>query len=219
MTAAHVVQAALQALEAYRQFGSLSKHAQRKQVEEFPDTTITHAGVRWGSWDNPSVEGELIRHPTADLALFRLSGFRNPAGFEPPVFREDIAPGESVCRVGYALLDDISASFRGNSLHLDQVPPLFVNEGIVSRYVDHSSNRHIEVTSPGLLGQSGGPVADTKARVCGIQVRTRHYRLGFGGDSATHHVGQALSAGVVCEFLRRQGVDHQVEKGTDANHE
>ena len=139
----------------------------------------------------------------------------NPDGYEPPVFRADGKPGESVCRVGYALLDDIVATSDGDLLQLEQWPPLFVNDGIVARYFTVSGISHIEVTSPGLLGQSGGPVADRRARICGIQVRTRHYRLGFGGESAAHHIGQAVNADVVCEFLRSHNVEHQAEETGD----
>ena len=126
------------------------------------------------------------------------------------MFRDDIAPGESVCRVGYSLLEDISMEFEGNDVRLDQRPPLFVNDGIVARYAIWSGDKHIEVTSPGLLGQSGGPLADREANVCGIQVRTRHYRLGFGGDDASYHVGQAVNADVVCKFLEEHNVDYGV---------
>lgn len=210
LTAAHVVRAALQALSAYHDYTRLTDQERRTRLKQHPDTTITHAGVLWGTWDAPTVAGEFLLHETADLALFRLVGFRNPEGYRPPEFRIDVAPGESLCRVGYALLDDISVTFKDDSFALNQVPPLFVNEGIVSRYVsygisDHGRD-HIELTSPGLLGQSGGPVADVLARICGIQVRTRHYRLGFGTEGAKYHIGQAVNASVVCDFLRRHDI-------------
>ena len=214
LTAAHVVRAAAQALDAYRAYVRLSSREQSAQLEKDPDTTITHAGVLWGSWDNPTVDGNFILHATADLALFRLKGFRLPDGYRPPEFRSDVAPGESLCRVGYALLDDISATFEDDSFALDQSPPLFVNDGTVSRFVSYgvsdSENDHIELTSPGLLGQSGGPVADTQARVCGVQVRTRHYRLGFGSDNARHHAGHAVNASIVCDFLRSHHVSFKI---------
>ena len=209
LTAAHVVRAASQALDAQREFDGLPSGEQRKKLES-EEPTVTRAGVRWGSWDEPPPPRDVRLHKTADLALFRLTGFQLPDGYRPPVFRDDIAPGESVCRVGYSLLDDISVAFDDGELRLDQRPPLFVNDGVVSRYAVYSGNRHIEVTSPGLLGQSGGPLADKEAHVCGIQVRTRHYRLGFGGDDASYHVGQAVNADVVCKFLDDNNVDYQV---------
>ena len=214
LTAAHVVRAALQAVAAYHDYRRLSKRDQNRRLKQHPETTITHAGVLWGTWDNPTTTGKFVIHETADLALFRLEGFRNPPGYQPPEFRVDVEPGESLCRVGYALLDDISVTFKRDSFALDQRPPLFVNEGIVSRYVKESGNDHIEVSSPGLLGQSGGPVADTEARVCGIQVRTRHYRLGFGTEGASYHVGQAVKASVVCDFLRSNKVQFRVSGET-----
>ena len=209
VTAAHVVQAVSQALEAQRQFERLSSREQRRRIES-SEPSVTSAGVCWGSWDNPPAPREVMTHATADLALFQLADFRMPDGYRPPVFRDDIAPGESVCRVGYSLLEDISMEFEGNNVRLDQRPPLFVNDGIVARYATWSGDKHIEVTSPGLLGQSGGPLADREANVCGIQVRTRHYRLGFGGDHASYHVGQAVNADVVCKFLEEHNVDYRV---------
>lgn len=208
LTAGHVVRAVHQALAAQKEFDALSRREQRNRIKQNPNT-VTRAGVRWGSWDEPTVTGEAVVHPNADLALLRLSGFVTPQGYKAPVFRTDAKPGESVCRVGYALLEDIVATSDGDLLHLEQRPPLFVNDGIVARYVTESGISHIEVTSPGLLGQSGGPIADRRGRICGIQARTRHYRLGFGGDNAAYHIGQAVNADVVCEFLRSHNVEHE----------
>ena len=39
--------------------------------------------------------------------------------------------------------------------------------------------RFIETSSPGLRGQSGGPIFDTGAVIWGIQSRTEHLPLGF----------------------------------------
>lgn len=208
LTAAHVVRAAMEALEAQREFDGLPLREQRAIIDG-TEPTVTRAGVRWGSWDNPPTPATFALHATADLALFQLADLRLPDGYRRPVFRSDVAPGESVCRVGYSLLDDVSATFQGDEVRLDQRPPLFVNDGIVTRYVDYSGNRHVEVSSPGLLGQSGGPLADREARVCGIQVRTRHYRLGFGGEDASYHVGQAVNADVVRRFLDDHNVDYE----------
>ena len=211
LTAAHVVRSALQALKAYNEYTCLNEEEQRRRLKQSPDTTITHAGALWGTWDNAKVTGEFILHETADIALFRLAGFRNPRGYRPPEFRTNVVPGESLCRVGYALLDDIPVTLKGDSFGLGQAPPLFVNEGIVSRFVSEdgagSGRDLIEVSSPGLIGQSGGPVADTSARVCGIQVRTRHYRLGFGTEGTKFHIGQAVNASVICDFLRSHNVE------------
>ena len=151
LTAGHVVRAALQALAAQKEFDGLSRREQRKRIKQNPET-ITRAGVRWGAWDEPSVTGEILLHTTADLALFRLSGVVSPDGYEPPVFRADGKPGESVCRVGYALLDDIVATSDGDLLRLEQWPPLFVNDGIVARYFTVSGISHIRGYFAGSAG-------------------------------------------------------------------
>ena len=62
----------------------------------------------------------------------------------------------------------------------------FPIEGIYTRSFDSGipagTKYHIawiETSSPGLRGQSGGPIYDTKGRVWGIQSRTQHLDLGF----------------------------------------
>ena len=72
VTAAHVVQAVSQALEAQRQFDRLSSREQRKRMES-SDPSVTRAGVCWGSWDNPPTPRKFMMHATADLALFQLA--------------------------------------------------------------------------------------------------------------------------------------------------
>ena len=113
ITAAHVVQAIMQAQEAQREFDRLPAREKRKRTES-PELTVTRAGARWGSWDNPPPPGKFMLHTTADLALYQLADFRLPDGYRPPVFRDDVGPGESVCRVGYSLLDDISMGLEGD---------------------------------------------------------------------------------------------------------
>lgn len=69
----------------------------------------------------------------------------------------------------------------------------------------------IETSSPGLRGQSGGPVYDREGRVWGIQSRTIHIPLGFDptiiidGVSTVEHqflnLGIATHARTVLLFL------------------
>jgi hypothetical protein len=53
--------------------------------------------------------------------------------------------------------------------------------------------KFIETSTPGLRGQSGGPLFDVDGKVWGIQSRTNHYDLGFaptvkeGGRSLMEH--------------------------------
>ena len=64
-----------------------------------------------------------------------------------------------------------SPSFKFTEMHL----PLFPIEGIYTRYFEVGKNpvgyrtAFIETSSPGLKGQSGGPIIDTKGLVWGIR--------------------------------------------------
>ena len=63
---------------------------------------------------------------------------------------------------------------------------VFPNDGMVTRIVsrgmtnDNKFERlYVETSTPGLRGQSGGPVFDTEGRLCAMQVQTVHMPLGF----------------------------------------
>ena len=74
----------------------------------------------------------------------------------------------------------------------------------------------IEVSTPGLRGQSGGPVFDTEGRVCGIQSHTSSLPLGFspkiehGGHKTVENqfinVGFASHVKEVLDLLRDNGI-------------
>ncbi len=39
--------------------------------------------------------------------------------------------------------------------------------------------KFVETSSPGLRGQSGGPIFDVNGHICALQSRTVHHQLGF----------------------------------------
>jgi hypothetical protein len=103
-------------------------------------------------------------------------------------------PGVSLARLGYPFQpvnptwDDTQNRFK---LPLTTLPPVFLNEGVLSRMIDLQFPneppspfplRWIETSSPGLKGQSGGPIFDVEGTVWGIQSNTLPYPLGFDPD-------------------------------------
>jgi len=80
-----------------------------------------------------------------------------------------------------------------------------------------------EMSTPGLRGQSGGPVFDTDGVIWGMQSATRHLDLDFDvnqellrdgkkkrvTDSAFLHVGHCVHVNILKEFMREQKVDFQ----------
>ena len=142
-------------------------------------------------------EGHFNR--VADLALCRLDGFDVRLLGAPPVFRDtskrQIDQGASVCRLGFpfydvaVVYDEAKRVFDIDSRAFPV--PRFALDGIVARFNRRfdgdadSSAVFIETSTPGLRGQSGGPLLDTAGRVCGIQSHTTHIDLGFDAQYAT----------------------------------
>jgi len=117
--------------------------------------------------------------------------------------------GTSLCRVGYPF-SRIRASFdeKNSRFIMDgkSLPSLYPIDGIYTRTVEapafkgaKNMTKFIETSSPGLLGQSGGPILDTKGRVWGVQSRTVHLPLGFSPkvrrDGREIEENQFLNAG------------------------
>ena len=115
----------------------------------------------------------------ADLAVCRIEPFDADAIPAFPVFRDvsaaPIGQGMSVCRLGFPFCD-VPATFNEtrNEFALNERAfpvPRFALDGIVARFNRRfsedggSSALYIETSTPGLRGQSGGPLVDTQ-RAC-----------------------------------------------------
>ena len=151
-----------------------------------------------------------------DIGAARLSPSLNVAKIQMPRFRSgDVEAGEMLCRIGFPfVVDDINASWNETEGYVlpNLFPvPRFVNEAMVSRFlVAENGDQWIETSSPGLMGQSGGPLVDADGLVCGIQVRTRHYPLGFSGAGRGQvmNVGQAVHLASIRDFLDQNKIKH-----------
>jgi hypothetical protein len=173
--------------------------------------------------------------PEADLAAGKIDGFSPEQAAGYPTFQRDgMSPGASVCRLGFpfhtvdATYDEATDRFE---LAANTVPiPRFPNEGILTRFHhDDAATRvpfdvtFVETSSPGLRGQSGGPIFDVDGHVWGIQVRTQHIPLGFdpevevGGRKVVEHqfmnVGLGASSQTVLAFLEHIGVSVATTSG------
>jgi hypothetical protein len=80
--------------------------------------------------------------------------------------------------------------------------------------------KYVETSSPGLRGQSGGPIFDAHGSIWAIQSQTVHLQLGFspqvkqGGTQHTEHqflnVGWGVHAETVLGLLNQLGIEHNV---------
>ena len=164
-----------------------------------------------------------------DLGLFKLEGYQVPPSYQPPVFRTgSAATGEMLCRVGYpfnrikATWDNGSKTFN---LENPYPMPMFANEALVSQRVDilvendpnppKYQRRMFQTSTPGIKGQSGGPLVDPDGMVCGVQVMTQHYPLEFSPtykgrkEHQFFNSGVAVSVKTIQGFLTEHGVQYK----------
>jgi len=176
-------------------------------------------------------------HPKYDLALIKFDGFGQLGCNEFPVFQKDtsyLKQGRFLCRLGYPFpeftnfkydenKDDIEWTKEGN-----QGSPKFPIEGMITRFlVDSGKQMGIELSRPGLRGQSGGPLFNEHGIVQGMQFSTKHLHLGFDienkeisvkgqkkevSDYSFIHLGQCIHVDVLKEFMKEKGVNFNEEE-------
>lgn len=172
-------------------------------------------------------------HPRFDLAIIRFNDFKKAIYQGHAVFRKDhrfIKPGNMMCRLGFpfpefsnyrynAAADDIEWTRDGNTQS-----PRFPIDGMMTRFLaDKGTLYGIEMSTPGLKGQSGGPLFDQEGLVCGMQFSTKHLHLGFDmedksirvnntaktiSDYPFIHLGQCIHAEIIKSFLKEKGVKY-----------
>ena len=211
------------------------KHFRKKGVRTFQrpsGVSVRDHSVWWGMDDTHLVEAKTL--PAADLALGRLEPFAPASVPGYPVFKEpggDYLPGRSLCKLGFPfhrivpVYDEEADTF---ALPPGSTPlPAFPLDGMFTRIVntrppgsgEGEPSPFIETSSPNLVGQMGGPVFDTDARVWGIQSHTMHHPLGFhppapgGGQGQVEHqflnTGLAVHASVIRRFLDSEGIEYR----------
>jgi hypothetical protein len=170
-------------------------------------------------------------HPTYDLAILKFNDFKQIMYTGHARFLKDgasIRQGKMLCRLGFPFPE--FTNFRYNE-SADQIEwtsegivqsPRFPLEGMVTRFLgDANGVIGIELSTPGLRGQSGGPLFDQDGVVYGMQFSTKHLHLGFDlidkeimvnnkpkkvTDYSFIHLGQCIHVDVIKNFLREHNV-------------
>lgn len=187
VTSAHLIEELLAAGKAVE--GSES------EAGASPDSRIVLSSEMWAIPDFATTRPRLVAgrvNKAADIATGRLEPFDQRAVAAFPVFRDTaqspLEQGASVCRLGFpfhTVHAEYDAAHNGFQVAPNAFPiPRFALDGIVARFnrrrtADGSSALFVETSTPGLRGQSGGPLLDTQGRVCGVQSQTAHVDLGF----------------------------------------
>lgn len=202
------------------------KHERIERLSTDP-RWITHISYWWGKDGVQAKEIRLLSD--GDLILARLEPFEPPEDAAYPVIKDPsrMEIGTSLCKLGYpftrieATFDEGTQTFkfaRGT-----EHPVRFPVEGIYTRDLPAGKSRDgrydikfLETSSPGILGQSGGPIFDTHSALWGVQSRTDMYplrpRTGIGPEStdgeepAYFNVGVGVHPELLVTFLK----DHDV---------
>jgi hypothetical protein len=176
---------------------------------------------------------EYYLHPQYDLAIIRFKGFQKKLyqGFASFIKEESsVKQGKSLCRLGYPFPEFTNYQYNYQSDEIEWTKegnpysPTFPLDGIVTRLISQYGRiAGIEMSTPGLRGQSGGPLFDKDGVIYGMQSSTRHLHLGFDlenfeipGPSPKRitntpflHVGQCVHASVIKSFLTEHNVMFQ----------
>jgi hypothetical protein len=173
-------------------------------------------------------------HPQFDLATIRFKGFNARYYQGAATFIGDsqqVKQGKSLCRLGFPFPEFSNYQYNYAADEIDWTregnpnSPSFPIDGIVTRLIaQHGRIAGIEMSTPGLRGQSGGPLFDQQGMVYGMQSSTRHLHLGFDledfeiqagplkkriTNTPFLHVGQCVHADVIKEFLTSQNIAFQ----------
>lgn len=199
MTAGHMFdsylkyQADLKKVEEIRQLNDARRSRPGSPSGEIKvDSSLIINHSFWWGWDGVRLKNEILLVRDLDLAVGRLEPFDPEWVREYPVLcgPDRPRPGTSVCRSGYPFMNIMSTWDEENrSFH---IPPLqrtgmiFPNEGMHTRNVMQGKTNdgnydklYVETSTPGLRGQSGGPIYDRDGHIYAMQVQTRHMPLGF----------------------------------------
>ena len=236
LTTRHVAEEILQAEKINQRYGEFRqaqmqtagspkdhKAGLRKLEKDFGyrNGTRVNLKVRFLGAVTPIRKFTIHLHPEYDLAILQFEDFES-LNYVPDdiALLEDesyLSPGRSLCRLGYPFPEFSNFTYdkATDQIHwTDQDPiiPSFPIDGIMTRRLGDANGRvyGIEMSTPGLRGQSGGPLFDTEGRICGLQFATHHLPLGFDPDgTAKLHVGMCVGLPVIKAFLDGYGIPYR----------
>lgn len=170
-------------------------------------------------------------HPTLDLAILKFNDFKKLHYTEFARFLKDtsaIKQGKYLCRLGFPFPEFTNFNYNATNDDIEWTTngfnhsPRFPIDGMVTRFLAEQNQLYgIELSTPGLRGQSGGPLFDEKGRICGMQFSTKHLHLGFDmiekeilinnktkkiSDYSFLHLGQCIHADAIKAFLKEHNV-------------
>ena len=180
---------------------------------------------------DPEMRFRWISHPKYDLAIIIFEPFRQPLYQSYARFLKDVSTlkqGKSLCRLGYPFPEFTNFQYNAQADAIEWTnsgitgTPRFPIDGMLTRHlVDEGTLFGVELSTPGLRGQSGGPLFDRNGLVCGMQSKTNALHLGFDMHNAEHningkiikvnnqpflHVGHCIHVDIIKEFLAQNDI-------------
>ena len=175
-------------------------------------------------------------HPEYDLALLHFKGYNRILYHGHAVFAKDasaIRPGDTLVRLGFPFpeFNDFTYDQERDDITWCQgrsSTPRFPIDGMYTRGVANKDGKlvGIELSTPGLRGQSGGPLFDQNGVIYGMQSLTKHLHLGFDminehmtingrpqviNNQPFLHVGHCVHLNVIKAFLDSHKVKYYTE--------
>lgn len=212
----------------------LTGKQKRKRIGRlnFDENWITNHSFWWGADEVKINEFKFFYE--GDIAIGKIVDFKPADNFEYPKFKnpKNIRIGTSLCKLGfpfYGINGTFDESRNGFVLAQGTLPlPFFPIEGIYTRNINVKSEtnktnfeiKFLETSSPGLKGQSGGPIFDKDGVVWAIQSRTQHFPLGFNPSVERNgkkieenqflNVGWGVHPELIASFLNEHKVKFEV---------
>ena len=172
---------------------------------------------------------EIKFHNYLDLAVIRFNGVNFECDRYPVFSKLLPEQGQSLCKLGYAFPEYsyFEYSKKDNNIILKKEMtshfPLFPMDSIMTRLIADEKGviSMFETSTPGLRGQSGGPVFSPEGVVYGIQSMTRHLDLNFDVNTIVKrgvskkkvtytpfiNLGVAISSVKIIEFLKENNIE------------
>ena len=183
-----------------------------------------------------AVNMSIIPHPKYDLSVIRIENPKAILYSGYAVFAKDssvLRSGDFLCRYGYPFSEFSDYKYDSDKDELNWISrgridtPSFPIEGMYTRdIVDENNDIYgYELSTPGLRGQSGGPLFNSKGIVFGMQSQTAHLHLGFDQSNAKvridgqmkevedhpfFHVGRCITVDVIKQFLNDNKIKYYV---------
>jgi len=180
-------------VKSIEQNSSLNSKQKRKKINKLRSNSkwITNHSFWWGR-DGLALQGDIMGFPDGDLVAGKLNLYDSSMTKIYPVFKDpkSLRLGTSLCKLGFPF-HEITSTFDDKANTFQLAPgtlplPRFPIEGIYTRNLELKKSpdsqpvaKFLETSSPGLRGQSGGPIFDVNGTIWGIQSHTRHFPLGF----------------------------------------